>query len=213
MASIDTGLNFDILTPERVSLQYQVAGVGSRGAALLVDGAIQGALLIVLSLFWAVAGGLSPRTSVGGVLLGIWVVLVFVLLFGYFPLLEIAWSGQTPGKRALGLRVLPGFYAVGVIAMLLNPRARRLGDFAAGTVVVRLAPAITPPRLTPALEAPPPVALTSQDASLVRDFLLRRPSIAPDARTALATRLAAALAARYALAEERDPEPFLERLV
>src|SRR5436305_14053841 len=158
MASIDTGLNFDILTPERVSLQYQVAGVGSRGAALLVDGAIQGALLIVLSLFWAVAGGLSPRTSVGGVLLGIWVVLVFVLLFGYFPLLEIAWSGQTPGKRALGLRVLrengypirpvdavirnvlrlvdilPGFYAVGVIAMLLNPRARRLGDFAAGTV-------------------------------------------------------------------------------
>jgi uncharacterized RDD family membrane protein YckC len=229
-------VDFDILTPERVSLQYEVAGIGSRGAALLVDTAIQLAVIGVVTLVWGLSGGLAPRTSVGAVLVGIWAVMLFLILFVYFPIFEIVWQGQTPGKRVLGLRViretgypvrpvdamirnlvrlvdlLPGVYAVGVIAMLVNRRAKRLGDFAAGTLVVRERTALGQPRLWTAVDAPLRVALTREDATLVRDFLLRRASMDPEARRTLAARLASALATRYALPLDQSAELFLERL-
>ena len=89
------------------------------------------------------------------------VLLIFVLLWGYFIFFELTWNGQTPGKRAAGVRVLtsrgepvtlvhtlvrnvlrivdalPSFYMVGVISILVTRRSQRLGDLAAGTVVVR----------------------------------------------------------------------------
>src|SRR6202035_1946388 len=85
----------------------------------------------------------------------------FALFFGYFIAFELLWNGQSPGKRLLGLRVLRdggfpvdagasvirnlvrileaglGFYAISAVVTLLSPENKRLGDFAAGTIVVR----------------------------------------------------------------------------
>jgi hypothetical protein len=89
------------------------------------------------------------------------VLVVFILFWGYFAIFEAVWNGQTPGKRAGRLRVIrrtgqpigaseamvrnlirivdfmPGFYGVGLISMFIDKEARRLGDFAAGTIIIR----------------------------------------------------------------------------
>ena len=165
MASAD----YTVLTPERVSLQYDIAGIGSRGAAVLVDTALQLISLIVLMLVssFAIGFGLTqaglPITDAGAgaLVVGLYVLATFLVTAGYFMLFEILWSGQTPGKRLVGVRVirengypirpidavirnlvrivdwLPFTYGVGVLTMLLNKRSKRLGDFASGTIVVR----------------------------------------------------------------------------
>ncbi|MBV9600218.1 MAG: RDD family protein, partial [Chloroflexi bacterium] len=112
---------------------------------------------------------------------------------------------------------LPIGYSVGVLVMLLNNRSRRLGDFAGGTLVVRegarrALSTLTPPSTS--RDAPRGYTLSSADATLVRDFLVRREGMDPSARADLAQRLATALAQRYQLPVEAgsDPEPFLEQL-
>jgi uncharacterized RDD family membrane protein YckC len=233
--------DYRVLTPERVSLQYDIAGVGSRGAAALIDTAIQAVLiLVVIAMF---GGGLAALSLVAGepdvfgVALALAILFVFAATAGYYIVFEIIWSGQTPGKRIVGVRVmrengypirpvdavvrnlvrfvdsLPIGYAVGVLTMLCNARAKRLGDFAAGTIVVREGGrgVLTTPEAV-AVDRPRGPALRGEDATLVRDFLVRRSGMHPDARRDLATRLASALAARYGLTVETDPETFLEGL-
>jgi uncharacterized RDD family membrane protein YckC len=259
MASVDTQTEADyaVLTPERITLQYDVAGIGSRSAAALIDTAIQVAVLALLTVVVALVARLVgasarsldvPDASTLGVtvLIALFVVCVFAVLFGYYILFEIIWSGQTPGKRMLGLRVLrengyplragdatvrnlvrivdaPPFGAVvGLTVMLFNKQSRRLGDFAAGSIVVRegvrrgVAALTAPPAQSPADGAAGAGPLLSPaDASLVRDFLVRRDRLDPGSRQRLAERLADALAARYGLQARRvgsSTEVFLERL-
>ena len=158
---------YNVLTPERVSLQYDIAGIGSRGAAAIVDTLIQSVALMVI--FLALTAGLAAGSAflsgsgpgAATLSLALFVLAVFVIADGYFILFEIIWNGQTPGKRMVGIRVirengypmrpidavirnlvrmvdwLPGAYGVGVLTMLLNKRSKRLGDFASGTIVVR----------------------------------------------------------------------------
>ena len=235
-----------MLTPERVSLQYDIAGIGSRGAAVLIDTALQLAALVVVGLLVGVVGGLGSRLPVDrdAFFIGLGALFLLAMLAvttGYFMLFEVIWNGQSPGKRIVGVRVmrengypertvdavirnlvrmvdwLPIGYGVGVLVMLLNRRSRRLGDFAAGTIVVREGQALAaPPIPVPlAVDAPgstPGYRLSAADATLVRDFLARRPRMDPAARADLAGRLAETLAARYGLVRERDPEAFLEAL-
>lgn len=238
MASAD----YSVLTPERVSLQYDIAGVGSRGAAALVDTIIQVISLSVVLIGLSAAFVATQRSagfSIGrnALLIGVLALAIFLVTSGYFMLFEILWSGQTPGKRLVGLRVmrengypirpidavirnvvrivdwLPGIYGVGVLTMLLNTRAKRLGDFASGTIVVREG-ARTPGALPPSgvNELGTGYSLSSSDGTLVRDFLLRRSGMDPRARAALARRLATSVAQRYGLSLEADVEAFLERL-
>jgi uncharacterized RDD family membrane protein YckC len=238
--------NYSVLTPERVSLEYGIAGIGSRGGAAIIDTLIQGVVLLVV--FVAGAGAGAAASFVSGrfaeVLLIIFLALgSFVITVGYFMVFEIVWNGQTPGKRVLSIRViresgypirpadsvirnlvrivdwLPLFYGIGVLVMLFNKRSKRLGDFAAGTLVVReggagqtLSNVVAPATLEPAALEPRGYALSSADATLVRDFLVRRDSLHPDARADLARRLASAMAQRYHLPLEGDAEYFLERL-
>jgi len=236
---------YSVLTPERVSLQYDIAGIGSRGAAAIVDTVIQSVALIVI--FVALTAGLvagSAFLSVGSgpgaatLFLALFILALFAVADGYFMLFEILWNGQTPGKRMVGIRVirengypmrpidavirnlvrmvdwLPGAYGIGVLTMLLNKRSKRLGDFASGTIVVRegsrgAAALVT---ATAASAESRGVRLASADATLVRDFLVRRASMDPRARADLAARLSAVLAQRYALTLDGEPEAFLERL-
>jgi uncharacterized RDD family membrane protein YckC len=240
---------YSVLTPERVSLQYDIAGIGSRGAAAVVDTAIQAVslLVVVLGLAGAVAaGGLfqaggfsSAGRLLPGLLLGVFALSIFAVTNGYFILFEIIWSGQTPGKRLVGLRVmrengypirpidavirnlvrivdwLPGLYGVGVLTMLLNKRSRRLGDYASGTIVVREASRGGSAGLVmPDVSESSGYALSSTDATLVRDFLVRRATLSASARAELAARLAAALAQRYSRPlNDSAPERFLEEFV
>ena len=243
MASAD----YTVLTPERVSLEYGIAGIGSRGGAVLVDTLIQAVVLMVVTL------GLTGATvaistvaetgsrATGILVIGLWLLAAFAITSGYFMVFEIIWNGQTPGKRLLGLRViresgypirpvdsvirnlvrivdwLPIAYGVGVLVMLVNKRSRRLGDFAGGTLVVREGARRTLTTVAPlAAETDERygVTLSSADATLVRDFLVRREAMDPGARGDLAQRLASALAQRYQLPFDpgSDAEAFLERL-
>ncbi len=236
---------YSVLTPERVSLQYDIAGIGSRGAAAIVDTVIQSVTLMVI--FFALTAGLAAGNaflSVGSgpgaatLFLALFALAIFAVADGYFILFEIVWNGQTPGKRMVGIRVirengypmrpidavirnlvrvvdwLPGAYGIGVLTMLLNKRSKRLGDFASRTIVVREGSRGAGALLMPAAESAESrgVRLSSADATLVRDFLLRRVSLDPRARADLAARLAAVLAQRYALTLDGKPEVFLERL-
>lgn len=238
MASAD----YSVLTPERVSLEYGIAGIGSRGGAAIID-----TLLQVVALSVVLAAGLGGAAAVGfastgpaqTILIAVLALGLFLIATGYFLVFEIVWNGQTPGKRALGIRViresgypirpidsvirnvvrmvdwLPLFYGIGVIVMLFNKPSRRLGDFAAGTLVVREGAPRALSAVTPlsAIDEPPRgFALTNSEATLVRDFLVRRASLDPQARAFIATRLANALAQRYQLRVEGEPEAFLERL-
>jgi uncharacterized RDD family membrane protein YckC len=243
MASAD----YRVLTPERVSLEYGIAGIGSRGGAVLVDMCIQVVVLIVFTA--ALAGGTAAigtflegvSRGAGILILGVWVLAAFIITSGYFMVFEIVWNGQTPGKRLLGLRViresgypirpvdsvirnlvrvvdwLPIGYSIGVLVMLLNSRSRRLGDFAGGTLVVRegarrALSSLTPPAAV--ADQPRSYTLSGTDATLVRDFLVRREGMDLGARAELAKRLANALAQRYQMPvdAQSNPEAFLEEL-
>jgi uncharacterized RDD family membrane protein YckC len=241
MASAD----YSVLTPERVSLQYDIAGIGSRGAAVIVDTIVQFVAVLVIMFAvlstYAVSSAFLPffrGPGAGVLLISLAALGILVVTAGYFMLFEIVWNGQTPGKRLVGVRVirengypmrpvdavirnlvrivdwLPGIYGIGVLTMLLNKRARRLGDFAAGTIVVRegsRGPGVVLAQST--LEvAPRGVALSNADATLIRDFLLRRASMNPHARAELAERLASVMARRYSVPLESNAELFLEHL-
>ncbi len=153
-----------IETPEQVALEFPVAGIGSRFVALLLDHIIQFGtlflLFLVVAAMSAAAGDRGMEKLAGKWFIAGIIFLVFLILWGYFALFEALWHGQTPGKRAMKLRVikdagrqitlfealarnllrfvdyLPSLYLVGVITMLANRRNKRLGDLSAGTLVV-----------------------------------------------------------------------------
>jgi uncharacterized RDD family membrane protein YckC len=147
-----------IETPENVRLAFHLAGPGSRMGAYLLDLALRWAVLSGLVLF---VGLLLPIVVVSGLPVGIYLVGLFLVEWGYGCLFEGLWNGQTPGKRAFHLRVmkeegysisfheamlrnllraadiLPFLYGVGFLTMLSNARMQRIGDLVAGTIVVR----------------------------------------------------------------------------
>jgi uncharacterized RDD family membrane protein YckC len=153
-----------VTTPEAVDFAYELAGAGHRLLAWLVDGAILMAATVLTSLLFSLAGDLGAA---------VFFTLSFGLMTFYFIVFETVWHGQSPGKRVAGIRVLdergfrvtfsqaavrnllrlfdslPFLYLVGGVAMLLNRRGLRLGDLAAGTVVVRLPHVPPPSRLLP----------------------------------------------------------------
>ncbi len=157
------GDQLNIETPELVAIELPLAGIGSRFIAILVDYLIWGAAFTLLGLMAAIIipalhffGGVSANWAAG-----IFFLIVFLLQWGYFALFEAFDSGRTPGKRVAKIRVihqsgrginfvealarnlvrfvdyLPGFYAVGVVAIFMSKRNQRLGDMVAGTLVVR----------------------------------------------------------------------------
>jgi uncharacterized RDD family membrane protein YckC len=145
-----------VLTPEYVEFRFTLAGLYSRFLAWLLDallvGLLTGVILIALSLMMMGFPGFASALGI---------VIYFLVDWGYGIALETAWSGQTVGKRVLGLRViqqsgvrigfyhaalrnlarpvdkLPFFYMVGGVAALMSGSHQRLGDMLAGTIVVR----------------------------------------------------------------------------
>lgn len=230
MTAADEFLNID--TPENVVFGYEIAGIGSRFLAAAIDTFLIGLLLVVtnLTLFFLLANllsaaDLSESASWFAALFGL---VSFAFLWGYYIFFEILWNGQSPGKRWFGLRVLrtdgtpiglseaiirnlirivdflPAYYGVGVITMFLNERARRLGDLAAGTLVVYDRGNVTLASLqtqtlplpdTPGPDSPfahlPFERLGPREVALAESFLQRRHQL--ENADAVAARLAHAL--------------------
>ena len=146
-----------LVTPEAVVLGLPVASVGSRALALVLDLLVQGLVLVLLSF----AASTAAVFEGGWVATVVFLLVVFAVLFGYPAGFETLWRGRTPGKAALGLRVVTveagpvGFRhaairaalglvdfwvssgGVAVLSALFTRRAQRLGDLAAGTIVIR----------------------------------------------------------------------------
>jgi uncharacterized RDD family membrane protein YckC len=146
-----------VATPERVSFDYQVAGIGTRAIAQLLDLLILGGVVLGV-LLAAVAIGQTGSDALAYLLA---VIGSFVVIFGYFWACEAFWSGQTVGKKVFRLRAvgdrgepmtfvqagirnivriidfLPYAYGVGIVALFINGKGKRLGDLAAGTIVVK----------------------------------------------------------------------------
>ena len=176
------GTDGAIVTPEAVRLDFDAANVGSRMVAIGIDLAIQGlAAFVLLLAFGLIASAGTGPGLPDWVALTLILVLVFVLYFGYPIVFETFWRGRTPGKAAMGLRVvtvegapvtfrhaairaalgLIDFYAssgaAALISALVTRRHQRLGDLVAGTIVVRERSATPPPvpvlfRIPPTLE-------------------------------------------------------------
>ena len=147
-----------VSTPERVSFDYQVAGLGTRGIAQILDLLIVAGLLVAVAFFAFAAGAATQSSTVATLVLALG---FFVVIFGYFWISEALFSGQTLGKRAFRLRAvgdrgepltwvqagirnvirivdfLPYGYGIGVVVLFANGRGKRLGDLAAGTIVVK----------------------------------------------------------------------------
>lgn len=256
-------LNID--TPEQVELEFAVAGLGSRFVAVLLDHLIQAGFYFVFILFGAIVfGALANRIN----LLGKWVIagfiaLNFLLLWGYYTLFEAFWHGQTPGKHIMKLRVikdsgrqitlfeamsrnllriidyLPAFYLAGVITMLCTKRNQRLGDLAAGTIVVHersdeqpllieRGTSIIPAQFASGYDPLASVAV-AQDASslpadavaklgaddllLIESFFARALDLSLPTRAEIAGRVAAQMAAKMNVSvPPGNPERFLEAI-
>lgn len=148
-------------TPENVAFGYQIAGIGSRFLAALADTLLIAILLVVVNLVvsWILDTVAAPGALTSWVV-GMFALLDFAIIWGYYIFFELAWNGQSPGKRKVGLRVvcqpgtpvtlteslirnlvrlvdfLPFAYGIGLVAMFIDGKARRLGDLAASTLVV-----------------------------------------------------------------------------
>lgn len=184
-----------IETPEGVELGLRVAGPAPRFLAWVIDMLIRGAIYIGLSIILALLGRLG---------IGLLLIVIFLLEWFYPVLFEVYRQGATPGKRSMGLRVmhddgtpvgwsaslvrnllravdfLPLLYGLGLTSMLLTRDFKRLGDLAAGTLVVYSTQAPAPPSLPVATPQAPPVPLSTQEQRAVVDFAERAALLTPE---------------------------------
>ena len=227
-----------LATPEGVDLDFALAGLGSRGIALMFDWVLKGLVIAALAIILV---GVAPGGSLG---VALFLVLSFVTVFAYDVAFEVLSSGRTPGKRWTGLRVIETdggrvglrastvrnvlrildgpvtLYILGSLTVLFTSRNQRLGDLAAGTLVIRerhaadkLAPAATPDVPLAHYPAADLSAVTGEDLATVRSFLARREGLEPAARSQLAHQLFTGLRPKvHGGPEHVPPEPFLEWL-
>ncbi len=209
-------------TPESVELEFTLAGIGNRTLALVIDYHILAAILIGFWILWSffTLGLLSyfDKARVNYTAAPIWLLAIaflvsFVLFTGYFAFFEVVWQGQTPGKRITKIRVIrddgrpiglsqavlrsllrpiDDFFFIGVFFILLGKQEKRLGDWAAGTLVIqeqrpdrKSTLAISDQARTLAIELPTLADLSQllpDDFAVVQTYLSRRYTMEPQAR-------------------------------
>ncbi|MGR8935220.1 MAG: RDD family protein [Gammaproteobacteria bacterium] len=207
----------ELQTPEALDYRLEIAGIGARSHAFLIDWHIR----LLLALTWLLAVGLGlysldrmyallryERTSIATLL---WLAPAALIYFLYHPLLEIVMAGRTPGKRMAGVRLvtlqgrtpgigalllrnvfrlldsLPLFYLVGLISVAVTKQQVRIGDLAAGLVLV-----YDHPVARKELERVTDLALHSRldadNQALLLDLLARWNDIEDETRIAFAER-------------------------
>jgi uncharacterized membrane protein SpoIIM required for sporulation/uncharacterized RDD family membrane protein YckC len=224
--------HLEVETPEHVVLDYELAGIGSRTLAALADWLILGLTVTALSLASGVWRNAAPW------LVAVLGLVLYAIVWGYFTCFEGLRRGQTPGKRWLGIRVIRDtghavgfsdaatrnlllpvdlFCLIGVFFIAIHPRAKRIGDLVAGTVVVRDHPAEVRRPATapagPALEAQTTGSplLSDEEFRLLREFSHRAGALPPPVQARLARNLSARFSGRFPERTD-DDAGFLERL-
>ena len=246
-----------IETPEHIQLSYELAGIGSRFLAGFVDSLIQTIAIVHIAIAVSLIGSLEGEVARMPIRVVIVVGAGLLIVIGYYVLFEMIWDGQSPGKRMAGLRVIradgtpiaigdslirnilrlvdliPIYYTVGIIAVFFTKRCQRLGDLAAGTIVVKER-ARDLPTAPPSVADAPPIAfvipapeeilsilreglgrLTPQELSTVDRFIERRFELDAEARYRLSQQIAAPLRLRFPALQATDlpaSEHFLEIL-
>ncbi len=242
-------------TPESVDLAMEPAGLGSRFIAALLDALIQYAVLFLFYLVGmpiaiaAISREGSWSETTGFLIIAILLVGTGLLFFLYKLLLEAFWNGQTVGKRVIGIRVvqangmpagfltiairnllrivdyLPGYYIVGAVCVLATNKKQRLGDMAAGTIVVRDRPAGAPLIPVGHLSHSPTtdlnrlheyvIRLPEGDLVAARGYWARRHEMAPQTRPRVALQIAQGLAAAMGWPDPLPPYPddFIEEVL
>jgi uncharacterized RDD family membrane protein YckC len=255
---LDSASKLTVETPEQIGIDFELAGLGSRLLAALID-----LLCMLLFLFVAVAisvsgmgepdswkkigeNAASHRPWTQGLSAAATILLllsVFVVQWGYYIICEMTMGGASPGKRSLGLRVirdnglpigfsqsmlrnlvrivdfLPWGYGVGLVAVFASRRSQRLGDLAAGTLVVKMASERVQPLGVMPVPASAPAspsanaALLPEEHDLVMRFIARRGHLLPEARQTLAGQIAEPIARRIGRPPGLDDEAWLDSLV
>jgi uncharacterized RDD family membrane protein YckC len=235
-------------TPENIEVEFQLAGLGSRFCAMLIDTlwiALMVFLLFLLLVLFGLGsfewGGPGSRHWVGWFVASLWAIATVLVFDGYFIFFELMMRGQTPGKKSMKIRAirddgtpiggnevlvrnllrivdfLPSFYALGAIVMFFNPLCKRLGDLAAGTIIVKegrldyRAHADKKYELSPVAIGQVNAELTPEERRVLVGFLRRRQELLPAARSQLAERLARPLYEKYG-GQYRNAEDYIERL-
>ncbi len=228
-----------ITTPEGVVLDLVVAGIGSRFLAGMLDAAIQ-----VFTLFVVIQTAAATNLHSGFVTAAL-IVIAFLVIFGYPVLFELFNQGRTPGKIAVGLRVVRSdgnpispsaslirnllrlidgwtaltvvLFPVGFIAAFTTRHCQRLGDLAAGTLVIRERFAIAGGSHLTYLTMPPPpglnwdvAAITPDEVFVIRRYLERRATLPPHSRMHLGATLGQRIRERI---PGVDPSLFDEQLL
>ncbi|HLZ45919.1 MAG TPA: stage II sporulation protein M [Gemmatimonadales bacterium] len=217
--SSDLRQHHGVETPEHVDVRFELAGVGSRLAAALLDVILISLIGICIRLVFGFVIDLDVP-AVSKWVTALLVLLSFILSWGYFVLFEALNGGRTPGKQALGIRVVmdtgrPVTFGaavirnltkpwaillapllVGMVSMFIDRSNKRLGDMAAGTIVVRDHPTVWSIGAEPVaaevaepIETGPP-ELTEEEFRLLDRFLSRVNELAPEVRNRIAANLA-----------------------
>lgn len=213
-------------TPESVELEFTLAGIGNRALALLIDYIALGFTLIVFWVVWGISTVIITDAFGNSRDLGLWLFAIalflnFAIYMGYFVFFEVLWQGQTPGKRYTKIRVIrddgrrvgiqqatlrsllrpfDDIMFIGAFLIMLTFKEKRLGDIAAGTVVVQeeyLVAATNFPISEKAQKLAselPQMAnlslLLPDDFATIREYLQRRSAMATKAKNELSLHLA-----------------------
>ncbi|MCC2638336.1 MAG: hypothetical protein K0Q68_2055 [Moraxellaceae bacterium] len=207
-----------VATPEGVDLSLVPAGAVPRATAFLID------LLLRLVLLGAIATALAALGSFG---MGLLLLIAFLVEWFYPVAFEVLGQGATPGKRSVGLRVvesdgrpvgfaasvirnllrtadfLPFLFGFGLLFMLFHPRFQRLGDLAAGTLVIWAPDALASPTLPAAAPQAPPHKLRLAEQKALIAFAERSTRLSPARQEELADILEPLTQARGAAGVER----------
>jgi uncharacterized RDD family membrane protein YckC len=230
-------------TPEQIALEFPLAGIGSRFMALALDTLLQ--MLLYIGGIFALVGlakyapdlpvslAWLPRSWLPALL----VIFMFCVYWGYFAVFEIIWKGQSPGKRAAGIRViknsgrainvyeaigrnlmravdwLPGMYIAGIVTMMISGQNQRLGDHLAGTIVVhdKRAEEIRPDWSCGAEKSssiPQLSKITPEELVLIETYLQRRHTLEFGFRDSTAHKIATRITEKTSI--ERSPEQSLD---
>jgi uncharacterized RDD family membrane protein YckC len=240
-----------VRTPESVELEFTLAGIGNRTVALVVDYLIWGAILIGFLIIWSIVSvqlmsfkWFANLKNVELWITAISLLIVFAIYTGYFVLFETLWQGQTPGKRYAKIRVIrddgqpvgvsqallrsllrpfDDVSFIGMVMIILGKREKRLGDWAAGTLVVREERPIAKAEFSVSSEAKELAkqllkttrfeAVLPDDFAVIREYLQRRSMMDAKARSNLSLQLARQARDLIGLEElpfQMTPDLFLE---
>ncbi len=240
-------------TPEKIVIRHALASPGARAAAWILDSLIQFIATIAGFAILAYGAGddlFGERANVtlgSGLSVAFYLILLFLLKWGYYVFFETLTRGGSPGKRAMGIRAVridgepidfesvvvrnlvrvvddfPGIPLLGFLVSISTKRSQRLGDIAAGTVVV-----IARGRKRPALPEEAPIdassvaipmlarggtALTERELGVLRRFLAEKARLPEAAVRSMSARLAAQAAERTGVpVEGRDPVEYIESI-